>query len=273
MSLTHEINDFQIDVLERSRQVPVLVDFWAEWCGPCRLLGPVLERLAAEAGGRWALAKVDTEAHPDLAMRYDIRSIPNCKLFVNGDVVDEFVGALPEPALRRWLEQAIPSPLRSTMLEGAALLEAGRFYEAATRLRDVAEADPANAAARVLLARALLHLDPSTVEEALRGVGEDADEAERAEALRALAALAARAERPETLPAGPARAHLLAAARAVRAADWDAALAALIEAMRAQRDAGDGAARDAGRAIFRLLGIEHPACERHHRAFAAALNV
>jgi putative thioredoxin len=80
----YDSDDFQADVIERSHEVPVVVDFWAEWCGPCKALGPVLEKLAGEAGGRWRLAKVDTDKHREAAAGYGIRSIPNVKLFVDG---------------------------------------------------------------------------------------------------------------------------------------------------------------------------------------------
>ena len=93
---THDITDVQTEVIERSAELPVVVDFWAAWCGPCKALGPVLEKLAGEAAGRWQLAKVDTEAHPRVAADHAIRSIPAVKLFVDGQVVSEFVGALPE---------------------------------------------------------------------------------------------------------------------------------------------------------------------------------
>jgi putative thioredoxin len=270
---THEITDFQTDVLDRSRQVPVLVDFWAAWCGPCRMLGPVLERLAAEAGGRWVLAKVDTEAHPDLAERYGIQGIPNCKLFVDGEVVDEFTGALPEPQLRRWLEQAVPSPATAVIGEAAAMLDAGRYYEAAVALRGVLEAEPANDPARMLLAQALLRLAPEQVEPTLAPLGEHSEHADRADALRTLARLVALDAAPGALPEGAAKVHVLDASRCLRAGDWDGTLAALIEAMRAERGYADGVAREAGRAVYRLLGIQHPACEKHHRAFASAMHV
>ncbi|HEY6866409.1 MAG TPA: thioredoxin, partial [Candidatus Eisenbacteria bacterium] len=104
-AMSHDITDFEQDVIAKSRTVPVLVDFWAEWCGPCRVLGPVLERLADQAQGRWVLAKLDTERFTDVASRYGIMSIPNVKLFVNGEVADEFVGALPEREVRAWLER------------------------------------------------------------------------------------------------------------------------------------------------------------------------
>nr|HPQ59697.1 thioredoxin [Flavobacteriales bacterium] len=104
-----EVTDFERQVIARSAHVPVLVDLWAAWCGPCRFLGPIVEKLAREADGRWELVKVDTEANPDIAARYEVRGIPNLKLFVNGEVVAELAGALPEPQLRQWIEEHLPT--------------------------------------------------------------------------------------------------------------------------------------------------------------------
>ncbi len=108
MYIDKELIDFQSDVIEASKTTPVLVDFWAEWCGPCVHLSPTLEKLAEEAGDSWTLLKVNTESQPELAAEYGIRSIPNVKLFVNGEISGEFVGALPEEEIKRWLESNIP---------------------------------------------------------------------------------------------------------------------------------------------------------------------
>src|SRR5215218_2804378 len=102
--------NFEALVIEGSKQVPVLVDFWAPWCAPCRALGPILEKLAAEYDGRFVLAKINSDENPALAARYGVRGIPNVKAFVAGEVIDEFSGALPESAVRQFIDNIIPSP-------------------------------------------------------------------------------------------------------------------------------------------------------------------
>lgn len=100
---------FQKEVIDKSFEKPVVVDFWAPWCGPCRILGPTLERLAKSNGGLWRLVKINSDRQPALVARYRVRGIPSVKLFVRGEVVDEFVGALPEHAVIKWLEKALDS--------------------------------------------------------------------------------------------------------------------------------------------------------------------
>src|SRR5215210_5409577 len=102
--------NFDALVIEGSKKVPVLVDFWAPWCAPCRALGPILEKLAAEYGGRFTLAKINSDENPELSARFGVRGIPAVKAFAGGTVVDEFSGARPEREVRAFLDAVIPSP-------------------------------------------------------------------------------------------------------------------------------------------------------------------
>jgi putative thioredoxin len=133
--------DFQQQVIDKSMQIPVVVDFWAEWCGPCRALGPVLEQAANDREGKVVLAKLDTDANQRIAQQYGIQSIPAVKAFKDGKVVDEFVGALPPAKVQRFFDGLVPS-------EADALVEAGD--EAS--LRRALELDPARVDAKVRLA-------------------------------------------------------------------------------------------------------------------------
>jgi len=147
--------DFERDVLERSRQVPVVVDFWAPWCGPCRALGPILEKLVRERGGAVVLAKVNVDEAPNLATAFRIEGIPAVKAFRDGQPVLEFEGALPEAHLRQFLDRVVPSESEKR-LSAAAALEAGNPAEAEKLYRSALEEDPSNPVAQVGLARLLI---------------------------------------------------------------------------------------------------------------------
>lgn len=134
--------DFKERVLDRSFEVPVVVDFWAAWCGPCRVLGPVITEMAGEADGAWELVKVDTEANQEIAKEYGIYSIPNVKMFYKGEAVAEFTGALPKQQIASWLEEHLPNPDRAGMQEVLEQVKAAPSPQSLQLLADFSQEHP-----------------------------------------------------------------------------------------------------------------------------------
>jgi putative thioredoxin len=236
---------FQADVIERSSQVPVVVDFWAEWCGPCRMLTPILERAAGEREGSVVLAKLDTDANQQTAAAYRIQGIPAVKAFKDGKVVDEFVGAQQPPVVERFFDALVPS-------EADQLTAAGD--EAS--LRRALELQPGRADAAVPLARLLL--DRGDREEA-RAIVENVHGDFQAEGLAARIRLEDRGE-PD----------LSQAWEALDAGDRERGVDLLIEAL----PGADGSTDDIRQAVVAVLdelGVEHPHARDARRRLAAAL--
>lgn len=151
--------DFATSVLQASHQIPVVVDLWAEWCGPCKVLGPVLEKAAQEGAGRWLLAKLDVDQSPQIAQQLGVQGIPTVVAFKDGQEIDRFTGALPESQVRSFLDRLLPSELDLATAEGDAALDAGDTTAAAQIYRSVLDQDPSHAEAGLSLAGLLLDDD------------------------------------------------------------------------------------------------------------------
>jgi putative thioredoxin len=150
------LSSFDRDVIEASGEVPVLVDFWAPWCGPCKSLGPVLERLEREYGGRFRLVKVNSDTNPELVASFNLKSIPYAVAFVDGNAVAQFMGAQPEPYVRAFLDRLIPNPAELEHRSAREALAQGHFAIAEESLRNALALDPSGDAARLDLVAVLL---------------------------------------------------------------------------------------------------------------------
>ena len=267
----YDTDNFDVDVLERSREKPVLVDFWAAWCGPCRVIGPVLERLADDNGDDWELRRLDTEKHPDIARQYRITSIPAVKLFVDGEVKDEFVGALPEQMIVLWLKRALPSKFREHLKRAEALLAERNFGEAHYLLSEVLEHDPDDQQGIVILAKVELYSDPAKAAETADSIPLGSEHFEVGEAIKALSRLFRFLETPDALDDAPVKDDYLEAVRLLREGKNDGALKAFIDVIRRNRYYDDDGARKAVIAVFKLLGEDHETTRAYRNPFANAL--
>lgn len=255
--------NFKNTVLERSFERPVVVDFWAPWCGPCRVLGPTIEKLAEEQADRWDLVKVNTEENPAIAQQYKIMSIPNVKLFHQGEVIAEFTGAQPRQVIERWLAEHIPDERKADV---QSLLDQAHTPEGLAELEAFVVENPDVQEAVVGLARQLVFQDPQRASELVAPIKAADESAEVAQDIRTLLELQQFENTGE--PAGPALADAQAA---LRQGDHAQAIQQLIEATTQNKALAKDLPRRAAIAIFRLLGPAHPLTKEYRWRFDMAL--
>jgi putative thioredoxin len=244
-----EVNqaNFQREVIQRSHQQAVVVDFWAPWCGPCRMLTPLLERLATEPNSKFILAKVNSDENPGLSMQYGVQGIPNVKAFRRGQVVDEFVGAQPEPMVRQFIQRltadgpqgaatarARPADPATRLSQARQLLRQGKGCEAQTRLQNFPPGPQARQA-QILLPLAQFVCDQG------RGGGGRAD-------LDSL---------------------YQQAAEAIRRGEYSTALYNLLAAMRQDKSYRNGQAEKVMNGLFELLGESDPLTQAYRQQMTA----
>lgn len=262
--------NFQAEVVQRSLQVPVVVDLWATWCGPCKQLSPVLERLATAAGGAWVLAKVDVDANPGIAQLFGVQSIPTVVAIAGGQPVDAFSGAMPEPQIREWLDRILdalrdqmpgiaaaeqsstdtgaaeqPAPEDPRFTAAEAALQNGDYAAAESAYQQILDSEPANEEAKAALAQVRFlaraeTIDPSAVARA-EAAPDDVD-----------AQLAAADAEVAHQQVEQAFERLVAAVRRLRGEDRDRVRSHLVE-------------------LFELFGPDDPRVASARRALARAL--
>jgi putative thioredoxin len=274
-------SEFQNAVVEESRKRPVLVDFWAPWCGPCRSLTPILEKLADEYAGQFLLAKINSDENQALAGELGVRGIPNVKAFYGGQMVDEFTGAMPEGMVRQFLERVLPSEAEKRRQAAMKAYESGEAEQALAGLDTAQLLEPDNDIIRMDRAEILLKLGRAAeADRLLNELSPLAAMEPRAEHLKAeltfadgeeatdVGKLEARVSNdPQDLTARLALAKHYANQKL-----FEPALQQLLEIVRTDRTFGDDVGRKTMLALFELLGNDHELASQYRRLLAASLN-
>lgn len=247
---------FEQMVVEESKTRPVVVDLWAEWCGPCKSLGPILEKVATERGGQFLLAKLDVDTNPSTAQAFGVQSIPTVVAFKDGQPVNGFVGAYPEPAVNEFVDSILPSDAEVEVEEAKAEELAGDVEGAEQAYRDALAEDPENRDARVGLAGILVQ----------RGLLDEAKELIAPVLPDAAAERVASAIRVRTWAGEQGTDELAEAKRLASAEQWEPALVKMLSLVRERPDA-----REAMIDVFNVLSDDDPLVLEYRRKLASAL--
>ncbi|MBZ0198296.1 MAG: thioredoxin [Ignavibacteriaceae bacterium] len=270
--MNYEIKDFNKEVIEKSNTTPVLVDFWAEWCAPCRTLGPTLEKLAEKYKDKFSFAKVDTDANQEVAVKYGIKSIPTVKLFINGEVADEFSGALPEKMIEEWLDKALPSEEKELLKNARSLIntEPEKSKEILEKLNSL---QPDNFEVKVVLAKLLLFENPAKSLQLIDGYENEISNTDEAESVYTIAVMFKKLVKSDQLPDADVKDIYISAIDDLQKMNFDGALEKFINVIREDRQYDGDGARKVCIAIFKYLGEEHPITQKHRRDFGSALYI
>lgn len=276
---------FDDDVLAVSHQVPVLADFWAPWCGPCNVLGPLLEKLEAEAQGRLRLVKINADENPQLCADYGVRSLPTVVAFVDGEPVDQFVGALPEGQLRAFIERIVPNPAEMARNVARQALVEGKPQVARDALQAALALDPAHDEIRLDLVDVLIEMDDLAGARTELSLISPRTAAGGNARIAALETRLAAAEQASHLPPAAQlmqrvqaepdnlQAHLDLANRYLADHAYEQALETLLGIVQRDRTFGDDVGRKSMLAVFDALGGSDPATvAAWRRKLSAALN-
>ncbi len=267
--------DFEYEVIAYSQKVPVVVDFWAEWCAPCRVLGPLLEKLAREGQGAFRLAKIDVDKNQSLAERFNVRSIPAVKAFQNGRIVGEFAGAVPEPRLREFIDSFAPSEDGLALEKGKSQLNNRKVKEAEATFKSILDKNPNQPAAKLGFLKCQL----------LQGLGAEAmrlietfpasrelnSAYQMLPLAQALISSENASDKVEILGVDPLQAAYNNAIRLVKIGNLEAAMDGILDILRQDKKYRNGAAKDIFLGMLELLGNENPETRQYRSELASVL--
>ena len=275
--MSYEVNDIKTDIIDASQHTPVIIDFWAEWCGPCRVLGPVIEKLATQAKGRWKLVKVDLE-NPNnqaLAAQFQIRSIPAVRMIYQGKLLGEFNGALPESQIKQWLDAHLPKSDNASDDDDEALLLAAIESGDRTKSRKIAlqqyNEDRESDELKIALAMQLLPDNLSEAEKLMESLQEPERFTIEQDVIETIKHLWSVKKGKIELPDSDSARRYREAANNLFKERFDDSAEGFIQVLMADRLLDDDGARKACVALFRILGDKHPVSQKYRRRFSMAL--
>jgi len=265
-------SDFELTVIARSHELPVIVDFWAAWCGPCQVISPLLEKLAVEGKGAFILARLNADENPAISSQYNVRGLPTIKAFRDGAVVNEFTGALPEPKVRDFIRKVAPSEADRALEQARSLLATRHWPQAETAFRQTFDDQPDNAPAALGLVKALLAQGKGCEATDLLENFPGGIEIVTAEKLKPLANLLCEVE-PTDPPIADTDldAMFYQAGRLLARGQWEAGLDGLLETLRRNKKYRKGEPRLIMLGMFEILGEDDPRTREYRQELASVL--
>jgi putative thioredoxin len=264
-------SDFEYEVIAYSNQTPVLVDFWAVWCQPCKTLTPILEKIAEDSGGTFRLAKVNVDDNPNLSLRFNVRSIPNVKAFRDGQVVSEFLGLQPESRVKEFIRNLAPSQIDLLLEKGQSQLDSLKWTEASKTFQQFLAKYPNHPAGALGLLKSELMLGDYPKVKALIDKFPPSTEYARMEVIRPLYDVLVKAKTDQKLTDEPLDAAYINSIRLTIRGNLPAAMDGMIEILRQDKHYHNDEIRKVLLGLFEILGSNHPLSQQYRQELAMVI--